>query len=54
MHGYKDEYQDKIPFNDAGIAPVLIPALGFRYGKFLAEANLLGASGLTVTMGFAF
>jgi hypothetical protein len=45
LHGYKDEYQDKIPFNSAGIAPVIIPTLGIRWGRFSLQATVLGTNG---------
>lgn len=45
LHGYKDEHQDKIPFNSAGIAPVIIPSLGIRWGRFSLQATVLGTNG---------
>jgi len=46
LHGYKGEHKDKIPFNALGVAPVIIPAAGWRYGAFGAWITLLGANGL--------
>jgi hypothetical protein len=46
LHGYKGEHKDKIPFNGLGVAPVIIPAAGWRYGAFGAWITLLGANGL--------
>ena len=40
LHGYKEPYEDKIPLNGLGVAPAIVPALGFRYKWFIAEANL--------------
>jgi hypothetical protein len=45
LHGYKDPYADKIPFNRFGVAPVIIPSLAWRYGRFAAFASVLGANG---------
>ena len=45
LHGYRDEYRDKIPFNSAGIAPVIIPSLGVRWGRFSLQATVLGTNG---------
>ncbi len=45
LHGYKDEHRDKIPFNSAGIAPVIIPSLGIRWGRFSLQATVLGTNG---------
>ena len=50
--GYKGRYEDKIPFNHNGIAPGLIPALGYQYGDFNIQANLLGDAGLMFTLGY--
>lgn len=54
LHGYKDEYQDKIPFNKFGIAPVIIPSLGIRWGRFSVQANLLGGNGLLFGASWVF
>lgn len=50
--GYKDRYEDKIPFNHNGIAPGIIPALGYKFGDFNIQANLLGDAGLMFTFGY--
>lgn len=54
LHGYKEPYEDKIPFNGQGIAPVIIPALGFRYRWLVAEANLGGLAVVVLTAGVRF
>ncbi len=54
LHGYKEPYEDKIPFNEYGIAPVILPAIGFRYRRVLLEANIAGTSAVTITAGFTF
>jgi hypothetical protein len=54
LHGYKEPYEDKIPFNGLGIAPVIIPSIGFRYKWFIIEGNLGGISTFTVTAGVNF
>jgi hypothetical protein len=45
LHGYRDEHRDKIPFNSAGIAPVIIPSVGVRWGRFSLQATVLGTNG---------
>ena len=54
LHGYKEPYEDKIPLNDLGVAPAIVPTLGFQYKFFVAEANLGGLAALTITAGIAF
>ena len=54
VHGYEEPYEDKIPLNGLGVAPVIIPALGFRYGYFVTEANLGGLAVIMVTAGVRF
>lgn len=54
LKGYKDEYRDKIPLNRYGIAPVIIPAVGVNLGPVNAEAILLGASAVMLTVGIRF
>jgi hypothetical protein len=47
LWGYRGEYRDKIPFNQAGIAPALIPSLGYYVTpKDSAQVYLLGNAGL--------
>ncbi len=52
IHGYKDEYQDKIPFNNSGFAPAIVPGLGWKKDKLGIDAYLLGNSGLLFTIGY--
>lgn len=50
--GYKEPYEDKIPFNHNGVAPGLVPSLGYQYGDFNVQLNLLGGAGLMFTFGY--
>jgi hypothetical protein len=54
LHGYKEPYEDKIPLNGLGVAPAIIPALGFRYRRVLVEANLGGLAVVTFNVGVRF
>lgn len=54
LHGYKEPYEDKIPLNGLGIAPAIVPALGFKYKYFVAEAQLGGLAVLVLTAGVRF
>jgi len=54
LHGYKEPYEDKIPLNGLGIAPAILPTLGFQYKFFVTEVNLAGTAALTITAGIAF
>jgi len=51
VHGYTDEYQDKIPFNNSGIAPVIVPSVGYCFNRFCSELVIFGGAGLLVTFG---
>jgi hypothetical protein len=51
LHGYAGEFRDKIPFNGSGIAPALVPALGWSTSRFNAEIVLFGTAGLMITTG---
>lgn len=51
IHGYKDEYAKKIPLNDAGVAPVIIPTLGYCLNRFCSELVFFGAAGVMLTFG---
>lgn len=50
--GYKEPYEDKIPLNHNGVAPGIIPGLGYKFGDFSIQANLLGNAGLMFTFGY--
>jgi hypothetical protein len=54
LHGYKDEYEDKIPFNGLGVAPAIVPTYGYQKKNFLTEVSLGGASVVVVTFGYIF
>jgi hypothetical protein len=51
LHGYRGEYQDKIPMNNSGYAPAIIPSMGYCYNRFCSEVVLFGAAGLMWTVG---
>lgn len=47
IDGYRGKYQEKIPFNDYGIAPAIIPSLGYRFSPHdSAQVMVLGTAGL--------
>jgi len=54
LHGYKDPYEDKIPLNQLGIAPAIIPTLGVRYKRVFSEIQIAGTAAVTITAGFNF
>ena len=51
LAGYREPFEDKIPFNNDGIALAAIPSLGYQWGRFHAQLNLLGNAGAMVTFG---
>ena len=55
IYGYKGKYQDKIPFNDYGIAPVIIPSVGYSFNSHdSAQIMLLGTAGVLFAYGHSF
>jgi hypothetical protein len=54
IHGYRGEYKDKIPLNNLGTAPAIIPSIGYDYGEYGADIIMLGNSGLLFTVGKHF
>jgi len=54
LHGYKEPYEDKIPLNGLGVAPAILPTLGFRYKFFVTEVSLAGIAAIHVTAGISF
>ncbi len=51
LHGYRGEYQDKIPFNNSGFAPGIVPAVGYCYHRVCGEMILFGTAGMLWTIG---
>ena len=54
IHGYKKPYEDKIPLNDLGVGPAIIPTFGLKYKRVFTELQILGNAVITVTAGFSF
>ncbi len=54
IHGYKDQYQDNIPFNKYGTAPVILPAVGYCYKHLCSEVIVFGTAGAMWTAGVRF
>ncbi|WP_250657217.1 sn-glycerol-3-phosphate transporter [Alkalimarinus coralli] len=54
MHGYDGKYKDKIPLNQAGVAPAILPSIGVRYKRVQSEIALFGAAGAMWTIGVNF
>ena len=54
LHGYKGIYGGKIPLNNLGVAPAIIPTFGLKHKRVFTELQLLGAAAITVTAGFNF
>ncbi len=55
IYGYKGQYQHKIPFNDYGIAPAIIPSLGWHISpNQSAQVMVLGTAGLLFAYGQRF
>jgi len=52
IHGYKQDYRDKIPYNEHGIAPAILPAIGISGKTFATEAIFFGVAGVMLTAGF--
>ncbi|MFZ2290034.1 MAG: sn-glycerol-3-phosphate transporter [Halopseudomonas yangmingensis] len=51
LQGYRGEYRDKIPLNQLGVAPVIIPSVGVSYQRVGADLVFLGAAALMVNVG---
>ena len=55
IYGYKGKYQDKIPFNDYGVAPAIIPSFGYSFNRHdSAQIMVLGTAGVLFAYGHRF
>jgi len=51
VHGYHGQYRDKIPFNHSGVAPVVLPSVGYCISRVCSELVIVGGAGLLFTLG---
>jgi hypothetical protein len=52
LHGYSGEYQDKVPLNSSGVAPAIIPGIGYCVQRrYCGEFVLLGTNAALLTIG---
>jgi hypothetical protein len=51
LHGYKEPYQNKIPFNSSGVAPAVLPSMGYCFNRVCSEIVLFGGAGVMLTLG---
>ncbi len=54
LHGYKDQYKNKIPFNQYGTAPVIVPSMGLRFRQATLEAVFLSNRAVMIGLGYEF
>lgn len=54
LHGYVEPYEDKILFNGLGVAPAIVPTMGYKRKTFVVEFNQLGLAASMITVGFTF
>lgn len=54
LHGYKEPYEEKIPLNQLGVAPAIVPSFGLKYKRVFTELQILGTAAITWTAGFNF
>ncbi|CAM3588339.1 sn-glycerol-3-phosphate transporter [Parendozoicomonas haliclonae] len=56
LHGYRGEYKNKIPLNRFGVAPAILPSLGYTTRYIEGDVVLLGINALlfTISIPFAF
>ena len=54
LHGYRGEYQDKVPLNKYETAPVLVPSIGVDIQQVSLELAAFAASGVMLNIGYYF
>lgn len=54
IHGYRNEFQYKVPFNSFGTSPAAIPSVTLHYRQFNSELILFGSSGIMLNLGISF
>lgn len=51
LHGYKGQYQNKVPLDSSGVAPGIIPSVGYCVQRYCGEFALLGFNAALFTIG---
>lgn len=55
LYGYKEPYEDKVPYNYNGFSPGAVLSLGWQFTRqYSMQANLLGTAGLMLQMSIDF
>lgn len=55
LYGYRDPYQDKVPYNYKGFSPAVIPALAYEFKSgWSGQLNFLGNAGLMFQVSAPF
>lgn len=55
LYGYKEPFEDKVPFNHNGFSPGAVFSLGWQFTPELSvQANLLGTAAMMVQFSFDF
>jgi hypothetical protein len=49
--GYKEPFEDKIPFNHDGLAPAIVPAIGYQFHCCDTQLVILWNAGLMLRFG---
>jgi hypothetical protein len=52
IYGYKEPYEDKVPFNHNGYSPGLFPAVGYKWDRWNLQLVTLGTAGAMITVGY--
>jgi hypothetical protein len=52
IEGYRGRFKDKLSYNSHGIAPAIVPGLGYKMKRFNMQVNTLGTAGIMVTVGY--
>lgn len=55
LYGYRDPYENKVPYNYKGFSPGLFPALAYEFKPgWSAQVNILGTAGLMFQLNAPF
>jgi hypothetical protein len=55
MYGYVSPYENKVPLNQNGFSPAIIPSLGYKLSQHdSVQVKLLGSAGLMLSYGRSF
>ncbi|WP_157960467.1 sn-glycerol-3-phosphate transporter [Marinimicrobium alkaliphilum] len=54
LYGYRGDFRRRVPLNQGGFSPGIVPMVGVQVSRFQSELVLFGLAGVMVKVGISF